>query len=310
MLIKLGIKYGSDESIEIARQVMGFINNKAHKTSVELGKSRGCWPGYTDDMGMVYNRRNCITTSIAPTGSISVIADCSSGIEPLFGLKYDKFMLDKKWTIIPKAVREKFSEDSPVYVTADQIDPTKHLLIQKAFQDYTGSAVSKTINLPEVTSQEEIADLIKAAWQHGLKGLTVFRHNCDRKAAITTERGDDMHGKTKKVKFEGCGNAYITVNSKTPGGPIAEVFVGMGKTGGCHRANMESIGRLVSIALRSGVMPDKIIDQLGDIHCGKTTWYHGKKYLSCSDAVARAMMDYIGTEEVSEVKVDDSCENC
>ncbi len=209
MLIKLNISYADKKAIEIAENVMKFINKESVKASQELGKERGNFPAYP---GSIWDRpespymRNATTTTIAPTGSISLIAGVSSGIEPLFGIYYERKTLDNAVLkeihplFIEKLKEEGYSDKEidniivkikekgilknlnlpesikRIFVTTYEISPEQHLLIQKAFQKYTHNAVSKTINLPSYTSVEDVKKIYLKAYELGLKGVTIYRY--------------------------------------------------------------------------------------------------------------------------------------
>lgn len=207
MLIQLGIPYDSEEGITVAENVMEFINKESKLVSAELAKQRGIFPNFK---GSIYDKpngiklRNATTTTIAPTGTISIIANCSSGIEPLFGISYIRNVMDntellevnphfeevahqrkfysdtlmrliaKKGTIqdideIPADVRR-------VFVTALDISPEYHIKMQAAFQKFTDNAVSKTVNFPNHATLEDIKKVFLLAYELGCKGVTVYRY--------------------------------------------------------------------------------------------------------------------------------------
>jgi len=208
-LIKLNISYSEPSAIEIAKKIMKFINEESIKTSCELAKERGNFPAYP---GSIWDNpetpfmRNATTTTIAPTGSISLIAGVSSGIEPLFGIYYERKTLENVFIkefhplFIEILERENFSENEiesileevkekgilrdmklpekikRLFVTTYEIAPEQHLAIQSAFQKYTHNAVSKTINLPKEATVEDVKNIYLKAYKLGLKGVTVFRY--------------------------------------------------------------------------------------------------------------------------------------
>jgi len=206
MLIKLEIPYASKKAVKLAEKLMLFIKNHSYRASVELARFRGAFSEWKNSV--FFNNRwihNATCNSIAPTGTLAVIANTSYGIEPLFALAYDrvgilndknqteinalfvnkmkvlgfwnekiKKQLIQKGTMsgirgIPKDIRKLFE-------TSLEIPWKYHLLHQKAFQKYTDNAVSKTINLPENASVNEISEIYKTAWKYKLKGITVFRY--------------------------------------------------------------------------------------------------------------------------------------
>ncbi len=216
-LIKLGISYAEPKAIEIAEKVMQFICTESIKASGLLAKERGNFPAYPgsiwDKKGVTY-MRNATTTTIAPTGSISLIAGVSSGIEPIFGVYYERKTFDNlilkefhplfleflekegysSSTIeeILEEVKEKGllsqtklpEKIKRLFVTTYEIDGFQHLLIQQAFQKWTHNAVSKTINLPKDVTIEEVKKLYLKAYELGLKGITVYRYGSKNEQVI------------------------------------------------------------------------------------------------------------------------------
>lgn len=336
MLIKLGVSYDSEKAIEVAEEVMRFIEEESLHASAELAKRRGNFPAYK---GSIWDRpetpymRNATTTTIAPTGSISIIAGCSSGIEPLFAVAYTRRVLDgtelkevhplfKKALedrglsaediekIIEQALRtgsvarieEVPEEIRRLFVTAFDISPEQHLRIQAAFQRHVHNAVSKTINFPQEATQENVRQAYLLAYELGLKGVTVYRYGSRPRQVLTlkTEGGvaprprpKITRGFTRKIRT-GCGNLYVTVNWDEKG--LCEVFATMGKAGGCASCQIEATSRLISLALRSGVKPEAIIKQLSGIRCPAPSWEEGKPILSCPDAVAKILAEALHIE--------------
>ncbi|ACI20360.1 adenosylcobalamin-dependent ribonucleoside-diphosphate reductase [Thermodesulfovibrio yellowstonii] len=208
-LVELGIPYNHKKALALAEQVMQFISEKSHKASQELAQERGVFPNFK---GSVWEKkgipmRNATTTTIAPTGTISIIADCSSGIEPYFLLAYKQRILDTEFEIINKYLIEIaqkqgfYSEDfinqlrqkgtlrgmkevplriKRLFKTALEITPEEHIQMQASFQKYTDNAVSKTINLSQRTRKEDVARIFILAYKKGLKGITIFRYGSKR----------------------------------------------------------------------------------------------------------------------------------
>ncbi|RPJ64302.1 MAG: vitamin B12-dependent ribonucleotide reductase [Dehalococcoidia bacterium] len=206
MLIQLRIPYNSDKALDVAEKIMRFISYEATAESVSLAQERGVFPAYE---GSVYSTekgpklRNANRTTIAPTGTLSIIAGCSSGIEPIFALSYYRHILDgeKLIEIHPyfeaAAREEKFHSTSlmkklaegeklekipevpswvkNVFVTSHDITPECHVKIQAAFQKNTDSAVSKTVNLPHEATVDDVHNVYKLAYNLGLKGITIYR---------------------------------------------------------------------------------------------------------------------------------------
>jgi len=205
MLLKMGIRYDSPEAYEIAEEIMKFVTEEGRKMSHELGRARGSFPGFKESTWAkkVDAMRNATVTSIAPTGTISMIADTSSGIEPLFAIAYMKNVMDgtklyyinevfehvlKVRGIYSEELMQKVIENGSVqgieeipkdirdvFVISYDIPAESHLKIQAAFQKYTDLAVSKTINLPNTASVEDVKQAYLLAWKLGCKGVTVYR---------------------------------------------------------------------------------------------------------------------------------------
>ncbi|MCD6489880.1 MAG: adenosylcobalamin-dependent ribonucleoside-diphosphate reductase [Thermodesulfobacterium sp.] len=216
-LIKLNVSYADVEAVKLAEKVMKFINEESVKASQKLAMERGNFPSYA---GSIWDRpetpfmRNATTTTIAPTGSISFIAGVSSGIEPLFGIYYERKTLENIFIkefhplFIEFLEKENFSENEiqsileevkekgilrgiklpdkikKLFVTTYEISPEQHLAIQAAFQKYTHNAVSKTINLPRDVTVEDIKKIYLKAYKLGLKGITVFRYGSKSEQVI------------------------------------------------------------------------------------------------------------------------------
>ena len=206
MLIQLGISYNSEKALQTAEDVMRFVNEEATKASVELARERGVFPAFS---GSVYDMpgglkvRNASRTTIAPTGTLSIIAGCSSGIEPLFALSYIHNILDganlieadpyfeeaaKQGGFYSKELMEKLASGTPLhdidgvpdkikrlFVTAHEISPEWHVRMQSAFQKYTENAVSKTVNFSREATREDIAKVFILSYQEGVKGITIYR---------------------------------------------------------------------------------------------------------------------------------------
>lgn len=181
LLFQLRIPYDSDRAIELAEKIMSLIKETAHETSVELGKEKGI-PEALEHLG----RRNATLTCIAPTGTIALLADCSSGIEPLFALEHTRVRTQIDGTkVIMKQVNshyaEALKEELPenviksVFVTSHDVAPLSHVRTQGVFQKYTDLAVSKTVNLPHESTKRDVMDSYVLAWKLGCKGITIYR---------------------------------------------------------------------------------------------------------------------------------------
>jgi ribonucleoside-diphosphate reductase alpha chain len=341
LLIKLGIPYNTPEALQTGERVMAFIDQKGREASRALALTRGSFPNF--EGSALRSRwdamRNATVTTIAPTGTISIIAGASSGIEPLFAIAFKRHVLDGKELVevnphfeAMAKQRGFYSEDlmreiaesghlpnlngvpqeiRALFVTAHDISPEDHIQMQAAFQRYTDNAVSKTVNFPQEATVEDVAKVYRLAYELGCKGVTIYRDRsrpeqvlykgvgpsqegrpAEEGAAPGQERRprarqDITHGSTRKVRT-GCGNIYVTVNEDEDG-RLFEIFNQLGKAGGCAASQSEAIGRLVSLALRSGVEPEDVIKQLKGISCHMPVWHKEGKILSCSDAVAKAI---------------------
>ncbi|HNT52972.1 MAG TPA: TSCPD domain-containing protein, partial [Candidatus Syntrophosphaera sp.] len=190
-----------------------------------------------------------------------------------------------------------------VFQTAHDISPEWHIRMQAAFQKYTDNAVSKTINFPRHATVEDIRIAYELAYHLGCKGLTVYRDGSRENQVLTLgssvseegkvaprSRPEVTRGCTQRLET-GCGHMYVTVNSDTQG--PCEVFVQMGKVGGCASAQLEAIARLLSLALRSDVKLESIVRQLKGIRCQSPMWHKGKMITSCGDAVGQALEAYL-----------------
>jgi ribonucleoside-diphosphate reductase alpha chain len=339
MLIKLSIPYDSDKALNKATEIMEFIQKKATETSVALAEERGVFPAFK---GSVYDIpggskvRNATRTTIAPTGTLSIIAGCSSGIEPLFALSYVRNILDgdKLVEVNPHfeevARREGFYSDElmqelasrgsvrgmegipqwvqEVFVTAHDISPEWHIRMQAAFQKSTNNAVSKTINFPHSASREDVEQAYMLAYNEGCKGITIYRDRSKDKQVLSIAEGEEVEalvprrrarttrGVTKRVAT-GCGNIYVTVNSDEYG--VCEVFSSLGKAGGCASAQLEATCRLISLALRSGVDVTSVVKHLRGIRCPSIAWEQGHAVLSCPDAIGSVLEEHIKGESVT-----------
>ena len=209
--------------------------------------------------------------------------------------------------------------EKEVFVTSFDITPSWHVKMQAAFQKYTHNAVSKTVNFPHESTEEDIREVYLSAYETGCKGVTVYRDrsreeqvlNIDTKlekalppgkAVGPRPRPNVIYGTTTKIAT-GCGNLYITINEDENGLPF-EIFMQMGKAGGCAMSQLEAIGRLLSLALRSGIEINAIIEQLRGIRCPSPSWEKGGRIFSCSDAIARVIERRLVKTEDREVSHD------
>ena len=292
LCIKLHTRYGSDESIQLAKDIMTYIYTTANETSIELGKERRVAPAFKEYPLPGTERRNSTLTTIAPTGTLSLIADCSSGCEPNFAFNYTKECLEgEKLDMVPSVMREWFKKKGTdllpdFFVTTNDITIEEHIKIQAAFQNKgVDSGVSKTINAPNDTDRSEISDAFFKAWKMGCKGITFYRDGsreiqalyAEKKKMDTTkedplERGElkprprATTGPSLKMKTA-CGKLYVDPHFDQDG--VVEVFIRT--VGGGCAANTKALGILLSYCLRAGVPPEKIIRSMKSIHCPACT---------------------------------------
>jgi ribonucleoside-diphosphate reductase alpha chain len=203
-LIELGIKYDTQEAITLAEKIMMFIQSIGFDTSKELGEEKGSFPNFNKSIfkGKIDTLRNATITSIAPTGTIGLIADCSYSIEPLFSIvtirNVEESMgkklyeinpsikrltglndpIDNQCIIIPKHIRD-------IAITANEISPEWHIKMQAIFQKYTDNSISKTVNLPNTATIEDVKNIYLLAHKEGCKGITIYRDNSREKQLLT-----------------------------------------------------------------------------------------------------------------------------
>ncbi len=386
-LIKLGVPYDSGLALKIAENIMGFIDKESKIKSEELGLERGSFQNFE---GSIWKEkgframRNGTTTTIAPTGTISIIGGASSGIEPLFALAYERRVLDKQTLVeidknlksvlnimgvysnklidyivkkgslgktYDKDIAKLLAKDeykylSKIFITSHDITPKWHVMTQAAFQKFTDNAVSKTVNFPNSAKKEDIEEVYTLAYNLNLKGITVYRDGSREQVLTAGSSGDNgdkggnvskyvcpvcgspanepfgkpafektsdgdgnsiktkskqaaagqieprkrpdiIHGATVKT-ITGCGPLYVTINYDENGKPF-EIFNSIGKSGGCAQSQTESTGRMVSLALRSGIGAEEIISQLKGIRCNIPYGFGTNIIYSCADAIGRAL---------------------
>jgi len=381
MLILLQTSYASEEAVEYAEKIMRFIQTEARLESQRLAEERGTFPNFK---GSVYDGerelRNATLTTIAPTGTISMICGASSGVEPLFAVAYTKTVMNGTSLVEVNPLFESLAEEygfnssdlmkkiadkgtvlgisevpnwvQEVFITAQEIEPKWHIKIQAAFQEYTDNAVSKTINFANSATPQEIAVAYQLAYDLNCKGLTVYRDGSREEQVLSAgttaaqktkdnavaqaltgqalkpavslgaeriqagsepiapkvpfipevntviprPRPTTTLGVTEKIKI-GCGNLYVSVMADEKG--ICEIFTNTGRAGGCS-SQSEATARLISIALRSGLSVDAIIEQVKGIRCPACIRREGVNVTSCPDAIARVIKEHMDLGKVKE----------
>ncbi len=377
LLVRLGIGYNSDAGVALGRKLMEFIDEESKVASEKLAAKRGTFaewersiwgPDATcartaagERIRPMRRLRNCNLTTVAPTGTISIIAGCSSGIEPLFAVAFMRnqagvLMPDVNEDFVAIARREGwYSEDlmkqiaeaghihfdavpekwQRVFVTAHDVTPEWHIQMQGAFQEFTDSAISKTCNFANNATEQYVEQIYRYAFQLGCKGVTVYRDGArenqvlstgstakkvqeaaapvealSRIAELETElhltkerlhdveaenlqrrakrsRPDLLKGSTRRVESP-LGTMYVTITEDDKGQPF-EVFMSLGKAGGALMADVEAVGRLISLALRSGVPLPEIYRQLRGISSDRAVGLGPNKVMSVPDAIGIAI---------------------
>ncbi|MCX8193880.1 MAG: adenosylcobalamin-dependent ribonucleoside-diphosphate reductase [Candidatus Pacearchaeota archaeon] len=332
MLVKLRIPYDSEEALKLAEEVMHFINKISKDESKKLAQKRGPFPAIDKS---IYKEpiRNATTTTIAPTGTIGIIAGASGGIEPYFGLIYThtdadgqkrRFVVEelekalKERGINPESILEKIEknkgslkgmEEIPedirkIFVTSRDIATEWHVKMQAAFQKYTDNAVSKTINLPNNATVEDVQRAYLLAYKLGCKGITVYRDESREKQVLETKAEEefvkicslpDTLPSLRHKEKTGCGSIYVNIpyEEKNSKKYPREIFASMGKAGGCLLAQIEGLCRIISLALRANVDPKEIINQLVGIRCNRPYIKRDDQILSCPDAIAKSLEKFL-----------------
>jgi len=287
MLLLLKIAYSSKEALQLATRLSKFIYDTANNESHSLGQERGV-PPLVEKCGM--NRRNGALLSIAPTGTLSQLANCSSGIEPNFSWRYEKRCIGKTITVINPIYKKLIDENVPSYFeTTMNISAIQHVEMLAAWQKHVDTGVSKTINAPNHATKDDVDSAFKLAYKLGCKAVSFYRDGSRVIQALTKKRsrGSWVTGGTRKVKT-GYGNVYITMNW-LEGNDLIEVFTHIGKSSSEVNCMTEAIGRLISLARKHEVPVEDIVKQLKDIGGDKPITAKGGTIKSIPDAIARAI---------------------
>src|SRR5881398_2482573 len=379
LLVRLGIAYDSDEGVALGRRMMEFVDEEAKAASEQRGVfpewERSIWgPDATCARGPKGERvrpmrrlRNCNLTTVAPTGTISIIAGCSSGIEPLFAVAFMRnqagvIMPDVNEDFVAIAKQEGWYSDAlmrqiaeaghihfdqvpatrqRVFVTAHDVTPEWHIQMQAAFQEFTDSAISKTCNFSNDATEEYVEKIYRYAYKLGCKGVTVYRDGAREMQVLSTgstakkvqeqaaglgkdalaealgriaeleaelartrdqlheaeaenlqrrakrSRPDLLKGATRRVETP-LGTMYVNITEDDKGQPF-EVFISLGKAGAPLMADVEAIGRLISLALRSGIPIREVYRQLRGISSDRVVGLGPNKVMSVPDAIGIAI---------------------
>ena len=320
MLAMLGMKYDSQEARDYVESLMQMITNAEYYASVQLAKEKGCFPlcepdkhadstyvksvlehDVIDEMSE-YGIRNAKIQAVAPCGTISMVFgnNCSSGIEPIFSLSYDRKvkiggqddkdvkivkMMDYAYYLYHKLKddgKQLDFDEHDIFPTALNMSVDDHVAMLAIISKYTDMSVSKTINVPTEASFDEVKDIYIQCWKKGIKGCTIFRPNAIRQGILLTENKDDkpkpeststilprgsiiepsndLIGKKRKIQT-GCGSLHVLAFFDPIDGNLQEVYFNKGSTGGCANF-MTGLSRMVSLLCRAGVDIMTIKDQL------------------------------------------------
>jgi ribonucleoside-diphosphate reductase alpha chain len=331
MLVKLHLPYNSPQALALADKVMNFVEAEARNESSELAKSRGRFPNWD---GSIYkaedlSMRNATVTTIAPTGTISIIAGCSSGIEPFYSLAFERNVLDGARLIeinplfeqaaraggfyseglirkvasrrsiadmeeIPEAVRS-------LFVTAADVSPSDHVQMQAVFQKHCDSSVSKTINFAETATRDDVRAAFELAYELDCKGVTIYRDNSRPNqvlSPIAADKGTSVGISPVEKRpsvLSGLtekittGYGNLYVTVNVKDSRPFEVFATIGKSGYTTMADTEAICRLISLSLRGGVPVAEIVRQLRGIGGSSQVYSDGSRIFSIPDAIAQVL---------------------
>lgn len=334
LLVRLGIPYDSDDALNVAELIAKELKSVADMTSASIGAEKGSFPAFEDSTlninngGAWHTMRNAWRLSIAPSGTISMIAGCSSGIEPLFSLAYKKHNmsatleglelfyinedLQERIGMSKEVLTNKLSDgiqiealmDSAtkkVFVTSDEIPFSCHINMQALFQKYIDSGISKTVNCAQSSTQKDIWMAYVQAWSSGCKGITVYRKGSREKEVLVSTNGhikdstilDSLQMRPNVLNGSTVsiptGHGKMYVTINGEDNKLFEVFATIGKAGACDAAFIEGIGRMISTALQYGVPFDVIAHQLRGITCCPV-WNNGHQVLSPVDGIASAFV--------------------
>ncbi len=342
-LIKLHLRYGSKESLKFIDKVYRVIRDEAYKASAELAREKGAFPKFDAKLylkgGFVkqlpkeikdkirkYGIRNSLLLMQAPTGSTSLMAGTTSGIEPVFefefirrdrlGVHTIRHHLWERWLKkYGKEYKEGKVKKPKWFVSARELTPEDHVRVQATIQKYVDASISKTVNAPESYTVEDVKKLYTLAYKLGCKGITFMREGSrpgvlerkkekkeeeKKKEPTVKPRPMVVHGSTYRINTP-VGVAFITINTNggNPPEPL-EVFINVGKAGSDVYAMAEGLGRMVSLALRfsSHLSPlervKEIVNQLKDIGGARSLGFGENRIRSLPDAVAKVLAMHYG----------------
>lgn len=336
-LIKMQVRYGSPESIPVIEKIYTTIRDAAYESSIELAREKGPFPLFDKEQylkGVFIRRlpqvlqegiaqwgiRNAVVLTQAPTGTTSLFAGVSSGIEPV----YDFAMIRRDRTgehILYHPLYKTFKDAHPdertpdYFVAANDLTPEDHVRVQATIQYYTDSSISKTVNAPHSHTVEDVKKLYTLAYDLGLKGVTYMRDGS--REGVLSHMGEGpskpsapaypvatkveipvaAHGLRIRKRCD-VGNVYTSVFKNETGRPI-EVFVTVGKSGAYVAGAAEVTGRLSSLALRYGASVEEVADELIGISCGQPYGVGATAILSLFDAVGKSLAEVAHGKQLS-----------
>ena len=344
LLVRMGIAYDSPDAERVADDVMSLVQEAAVEASRRLAMERGAFANFAESRYAACGeapRRNATVTTIAPTGSISILAGASSGIEPLFAVAFKRRVLDgaelfEVHPLFEEVARNEgfYSEEliaavaqrgtlhgvdgvperwRRLFQTAHDVTPHGHIRVQAAFQRHTENAVSKTVNFAADATSDDVASVFRGAYELGCKGVTVYRDGSRAQQVLST--GSDGSASATKPNVPKprpdlvagrtmrmeTGCGNLYVTTNETGDGPFELFAQIGKAGGCAASQTEAIGRLVSLSLRSGVDASAIARQLQGVRCPYPSWNKGQKVLSCADGIGQALARSLENGEAAPV---------
>ncbi|MEA3272425.1 MAG: adenosylcobalamin-dependent ribonucleoside-diphosphate reductase, partial [Patescibacteria group bacterium] len=334
MLIKLKLRYGTIEAIELCEKLYGFIRDETYSTSIDLAKEKGVFPLFDAEKylkGYFINQlsaslqdkikkdgvRNTTLLTQAPTGTTSILAGTSSGIEPIYDFVFtrkDRLGEHEVYHPLYKEYIDNNSESElpSCFVTAKELTPMEHIKMQAVIQKFVDQSISKTVNAPKTHTVQDVKNLYEESYKIGCKGVAYFREGSRDEAVLTSkqkdsggkigvtekppqglaprERPKEVRGRTYKIET-GYGNLYVTINDDENKEPF-EIFATIGKAGGFFAAKSEAICRMVSLSLRSGIGANDVITQLKGIRGPMPSWGEKGMILSIPDAIAQILEDH------------------
>jgi len=307
LLLRMRVRYDSPAATKLAEKVMAFMRKESLAASADLAEERGNFPNIAKSVYKGKKMRNATTLTIAPTGTISRIAGCSSSIEPVFAFEFTSKIIDGEIKDV-HPIYEEWKNAHPkdhlpeYFRTAHEISPEWHIRTQAAFQKYVDNSVSKTINFPNKAEVKDVEKAYLLAYELDTKGITIYRDGSRAEQVLykaspeaklhPKDRPITLPSVTDKIKT-GFGNLYVTISfyNQKP----FEVFTSIGKSGYTTMADAEALGRLISLALRSDVDVKEVISQLKGIGGSEPIFTEGGLVQSIPDAIAKILERHLGT---------------